>query len=246
MGTGDGPASEPGWHVVVTGPRTGDQRREALDFLAVSLGHRPGTFEVIHRCSHCGSEDHGQPELRHSRLARRRRGPDALAPGDLAAPLPAVSFSRAGGWLATAWLGVPETVAGWRIGVDLEQAGSAAFAEPSELAGVGFSEEEERMLGALEEHVRPGTRGLLWCAKECLAKAHGTGFIGDPADVAVTLPGTLELAVPDRPGSVIVPDRDWPGGPAPDHLLGAVVLLPPAGDRPPSGPELQGTPAASA
>ncbi|MGW9552540.1 4'-phosphopantetheinyl transferase family protein [Citricoccus zhacaiensis] len=228
MGTDDGPAPGPGWHVVVTGPRTGDQRREALDFLAVSLGHRPGTFEVTHRCPQCGSEDHGQPELRHSRLARRRRGPDALAPGDLAAPLPAVSFSRAGGWLATAWLGASDAAAGWRIGVDLEQAGSAAFAAPSELAGVGFSAEEERLLGALEDHIRPGTRGQLWCAKEALAKALGTGFTGDPADVAVTVPGTLELAVPDRPGSVIVPDRDWPGGHAPDHLLGAVVLLPPA------------------
>ncbi|XKH56597.1 4'-phosphopantetheinyl transferase superfamily protein [Citricoccus nitrophenolicus] len=246
MGTGDGPASGPGWHVVVTGPRTGDQRREALDFLAVSLGRRPGTFEVSHRCAQCGSEDHGRPELRHSRLARRRRGPDALAAGDLAAPLPAVSFSRAGGWLATAWLGESDTAAGWRIGVDLEQTGSAAFAEPAELAGVGFSAEEERLVGALDDHVRPGIRGLLWCAKEALAKAHGTGFVGDPADVAVTVPGTLDLAVPDRPGAVIVPDRDWPGGHAPDHLLGAVVLLPPAGHRPPAEPGSEGSPAASA
>ncbi|WP_313822178.1 4'-phosphopantetheinyl transferase superfamily protein [Citricoccus sp.] len=246
MGTGGGPASGPGWHVVVTGPRAGDQRREALDFLAVSLGLRPATFEVTHRCPHCGSEDHGQPELRHSRVARRRRGPDALAAGDLAAPLPAVSFSRAGGWLATAWLGAPDAAAGWRIGVDLEQAGSAAFAGPSELAGVGFSATEERLIGALEDHVRPGARGQLWCAKEALAKARGTGFIGDPADVAVTAPGSLELAVPDRPGARIVPDRDWPGGHAPDHLLGAVVLLPPAGHRPPAGPGAEGAPAASA
>ncbi|NUL46392.1 4'-phosphopantetheinyl transferase superfamily protein [Cellulosimicrobium funkei] len=246
MGTGDGPASGPGWHVVVTGPRTGDQRREALDFLAVSLGHRPGTFEVTHRCAQCGSEDHGRPMLRHSRLARRRRGPDALTTAELAAPLPAVSFSRAGGWLATAWLGEPETSAGWRIGVDLEQAGAAAFAEPAELAGVGFSAGEERLVAALDEQDRPGLRGLLWCVKEALAKAHGTGFTGDPAEVAVTVPGTLDLAVPGQPGAVIIPDRDWPGGHAPDHLLGAVVLLPPAGHRLPAGAGAEGAPAASA
>ncbi|QCU77772.1 4-phosphopantetheinyl transferase family protein [Citricoccus sp. SGAir0253] len=216
---------QPGWHVVVTGPRAGDQRREALDFLAVALGHRPGTFEVTHRCPRCGSAEHGVPALEYSRLARRRRGPDAVDPDRV---LPAVSFSRCRGWLATAWADEAATAAGWHVGVDLEDAAAPAFAEGEGMPGVGYSAEEEALVGALEEHERPGVRCLLWCAKEALVKARGTGFTADPADVAVTVPGRLRLAVPGAPGAVVVTDRDWPGGPAPEHLLGAVVLLPPA------------------
>lgn len=224
-GAADGQGHRPPrWHVVLTGPGTADQRRDALDFVAVSVGQRPGTYQVEHHCPTCGATDHGVPSLTYSRLALRRRGPDAP---DADAPTPAVSFSRAGGWLATAWVDAADAVAGWSVGVDLEDSDSVAFTAPDELAGVGFSADEEAVIATLAEHEQVQARGLLWCAKEALVKAAGSGFTGDPSEVAVTVPGSLQLGVPDHPEAQVVLDRDWPAGPAPEHLLGAVILLRP-------------------
>lgn len=211
----------PGWHVVLTGPGAADQRREALDFLAVSTGVRPGSYRISHRCPGCGAEDHGAPVLEYEPAALRRRGPDAP---DAGAPRPAVSFSRAGGWLATAWLDAEHAAAGWRVGVDLEDAGSEAFADGSGLAGVGYSPDEEAALAGLGEQEQPGARAMLWAVKEAVVKAAGTGFTDDPADVAVTVPGSLHLTVPGHPEAVIVLGQHWPGGPPPEGLVGAVVI----------------------
>jgi hypothetical protein len=222
----------PGWHVVVTGPRAGDQRREALDFLAVALGHRPGTFEVAHHCPGCGSTEHGVPELRYSRLARRRHGPDAVDP---ARALPAVSFSRSRGWLATAWLDGASVADGWRIGVDIEEQGSSAFATPDDLGAVGYSTAEAAAIARLSASDQPVARARLWSVKEALVKARGTGFRSDPAEVSLapsaertegTDPG-LTWKVPGAQAAVVSADPDWPGGAAPEGLVGSVVVLPP-------------------
>lgn len=226
----------PGWHVVVTGPRAGDQRREALDFLAVSLGYRPGTFEVGHHCPACGSAEHGAPVLRYSRLARRRHGPDAVDP---ARALPAVSFSRSRGWLATAWLDAAMATEGWRIGVDIEELGSSAFATADDLGAVAYSVAEASAIAGLPTADQPLARARLWSVKEALVKARGTGFRGDPAEVSLVLaderpdeseredPG-LTWDVPGAPRAVISADPHWPGGAAPEGLVGAVVVLPPS------------------
>ncbi|MDI3332009.1 MAG: 4'-phosphopantetheinyl transferase superfamily protein [Micrococcus sp.] len=222
----------PKWHVVVTGPRAGDQRREALDFLAVSFGHRPGTFEVVHHCPGCGSTEHGVPELRYSRLARRRHGPDAVDP---ARALPAVSFSRSRGWLATAWLDAASVADGWRIGVDIEELGSSAFATADDLGTVGYSVAEAVAIAGLPASDRTLARARLWSVKEALVKARGTGFRADPAEVSLMLTAAdgenadhvLTWSVPDAPGAVVSADPQWPGGAAPEGLVGAVVVLPP-------------------
>jgi hypothetical protein len=218
----------PNWHVVVTGPRAGDQRREALDFLAVSLGYRPGTFTVVHRCPHCGAADHGVPALEYSGLARRRHGPGALPPAGSAQardPLPALSFSRARGWLATAWLDAASTARGWRIGVDLEDGESGAFQTADGLGDVGFSTGESAALDLLPEAERPPARARLWTLKEAVVKARGTGFDVDPASVAVTVPGGLGLGIPGHPEAIVVPGEDWPGGPVVEGLHGMVAVL---------------------
>lgn len=221
-GTGD---SAPGWHVVLTGPRAGDQRREALDFLAVSLGHRPGTFGVVHRCPVCGSTDHGAPVLEYSRLARRRRGPGALDAAARSVSLPAVSFSRAGGWLATAWV-TPESAAlGWRVGVDLEVSDAPAFASAEGLGEVAYAPDEAEAVSRRAAAEQPAARAALWSLKEAVVKAWGTGFESDPSGVRVTAPGTLDPQIPGHPEAVVVPGEHWPGGPPGEGLSGMLCLV---------------------
>lgn len=215
----------PDWHVVLTGPQAGDQRREGLDFLAVSLGHRPGTFTVLHHCPRCGAQGHGAPELAYSALARRRRGPDALSRADEAVALPAVSFSRAGGWLATAWVDPVATGRGWRIGVDLEVSRAPAFASAEGLGEVAYSPDEAAAVSRCPPAEQPAIRAALWSLKEAVVKARGTGFEGDPAEVRVTAPGTLTPQIPGHPEAVIVTGDHWPGGPVGEGLTGMLCLL---------------------
>lgn len=215
----------PGWHVVLTGPRTGDQRREALDFLAVSLGHLPGTFEVLHRCPQCGGSDHGEPVLGYSRLARRRRGPEALDAAAAPGVLPAVSFSRAGGWLATAWVDPESTARGWRVGVDLEVSGDPAFTSAEGLGEVAYSPDEAEVVARSAPAEQHAVRAVLWTLKEAVVKARGTGFEGDPAAVRVTVPGTVTPQIPGHPEAVVVAGEDWPGGPPGEGLTGMLCLL---------------------
>lgn len=231
-------AGAPSWHVVLTGPRAGDQRREALDFLAVCRGHRPGTWETVHRCPGCGSDQHGAPSLRLTAAARRRRGRDRPDGG---ASTPAVSFSRCGGWLATAWLDPEPADSGaaagdgapWRIGVDIELVDSPAFATEDGLgpagSSVGFAPEELQAVARLPEAQRPAVRATLWAVKEAVVKARGTGFTADPAELVVgrhdPQAGALVLGVPGHPEAVIAVGTQWPGGEPPEGQVGAVVLL---------------------
>ncbi|WP_431862485.1 4'-phosphopantetheinyl transferase family protein [Micrococcus terreus] len=220
----------PSWHVVLTGPRTPDQRREALDFLAVSRGFRPGTWDAVHQCPECGSDQHGSPSLRLTSLARRRHGTGL--PDD-ATPVPCVSFSRAGGWLATAWLDPDAAQTGWRIGVDIEVVTGPAFATADGLgpaeSSVGFSGAEQQAVAGLPEGQQAAVRATLWAVKEAVVKALGTGFRADPSELTVarTDPATggLRLEVPDHPEAVVVLGTDWPGGELPEGQVGAVVLL---------------------
>ncbi|WP_413543710.1 4'-phosphopantetheinyl transferase superfamily protein [Citricoccus nitrophenolicus] len=218
-------APAPDWHVVLTGPRAGDQRREALDFLAVSLGHRPGTFTVNHHCPRCGAQDHGAPGLAYSALARRRRGPDALAGVDEAGTLPAVSFSRAAGWLATAWVDPVSSGRGWCIGVDLEVTGAPAFASAEGLGAVAYSPDESAAVARCAPVEQPMVRAALWSLKEAVVKARGTGFEGDPSEVLVTAPGTLVPQIRGNPEAVVVACDQWPGGPVGEGLTGMLCLL---------------------
>lgn len=226
-GNGGDPAGDPapGWHVVLTGPRAGDQRREALDFLAVSLGHRPGTFTVVHQCPRCGAQDHGAPALAYSALARRRRGPDALEGADAARTVPAVSFSRADGWLATAWLDPVASGRGWGIGVDLEVTGAPAFASAEGLGTVAYSSDESAAVSQCPSAEQPAARASLWSLKEAVVKARGTGFGGDPSEVRVTASGTLTPQIPGHPEAVVVAGDHWPGGPVGEGLTGMLCLL---------------------
>lgn len=220
----------PSWHVVLTGPRTPDQRREALDFLAVSRGFRPGTWEAVHQCPGCGSDQHGVPSLRLTSLGRRRYGPGL--PDD-ATPVPGVSFSRAGGWLATAWLDPAAAQTGWRVGVDIEQVASPAFTTADGLGpverSVGFSAAEQQAVAGLPEAQQPAVRATLWAVKEAAVKALGTGFHSDPAELSVAradpTAGGLRLEVPGHPEAVVVLGTDWPGGELPEGQVGAVVVF---------------------
>ncbi len=227
---------QPAWHVVLTGPRSADQRREALDFVAVSLGHRPGAFSVVHHCLQCGSADHGVPTLTHSaRVLRwRARHPGSDRTGD--AGLPAVSFSRASGWLATAWVDPAAAARGWRIGVDLEEVDNPAFATAVELGAIAFSPDEAAAVERLAPAERPAARAALWCLKESVVKALGTGFAGDPAGVRVTAAGALTPQLPGHPEAVVVTDGHWPGGPVGEGLTGVVCLVQePGAGRPADG-----------
>ncbi|MFC7402057.1 4'-phosphopantetheinyl transferase family protein [Citricoccus sp. GCM10030269] len=211
------PAADPTWHVVVTGPRAGDQRREALDYLAVSWGHRPGTFTVTHRCPQCGAEDHGAPELRYTSTARRRRVRTTDSTSGAPDPLPAVSFSRSHGWLATAWVDGVSASQGWRIGVDVEDPAAAAFRTAEDLGAVAFAPDEAATIDRLPASEQPLARARLWCLKEAVVKARGTGFDTDPATVRTGLAG--------HPEAIVVASEDWPGGPVGEGLIGVLVVL---------------------
>ena len=213
------------WHVVLTGPRSPDQRREALDFVAVSLGHHPGTLAVVHHCPQCGSEEHGAPSLVPSARALRDRARHPRAGGPPGPDLPAVSFSRAGGWLATAWIDAAAAGRGWRIGIDMEVAVAPAFTAAEGLAAVGLSPDEAAAVSRLAPVDRPEARAMLWSLKESVVKARGTGFEQDPAAVSVTAPGTLDPRIPGHPEAVLVPGGQWPAGPPGQGLTGMLCLL---------------------
>jgi phosphopantetheinyl transferase len=155
---------------------------------------------------------------------------------DPARALPAVSFSRSRGWLATAWLDAASVADGWRIGVDIEELGSSAFATADDLGAVGYSGEESAAIAALPASDHPLARARLWSVKEALVKARGTGFRTDPAEVSLipsaardgSAASGLTWQVPEAPSAVVSADPHWPGGAAPEGLVGAVVVLPPS------------------
>ncbi len=169
--------------------------------LTAAWGVPVGPLGLRHACAGCGSAAHGAPAL------------TGLPPGRVAL----VSFThvrmpgaedraRIGAWWAPA-----RPADGPGLGVDVERADAAAFADEDGLGGVGFSTAERARVRELPGPERPAARARLWTRKEALVKAVGTGFTGDPAAVdALTVPADVVL--------VDLTDR-LPGG-----LVGALAL----------------------
>jgi malonyl CoA-acyl carrier protein transacylase/phosphopantetheinyl transferase len=65
------------------------------------------------------------------------------------------------------------------IGVDVERIGRAK----EEFTGLAFSDEERRLFGGLSAPEREEWALRCWCAKEAVAKALGTGFMGNPRNL---------------------------------------------------------------
>lgn len=165
----------------------------------------PGPLGLAQACPACGADGHGAPRL------------TGLPPGRTAR----VSFThvrdprtgarrRLGAW----WAPEPSTPArpgALGLGVDVERADAPAFAAEDGLGAVGLSSAERARVRALAPGRRPAERARLWTRKEALAKAAGTGFTGDPADVDA-------LAAP---AGVVLLDL---AGRLPDGLVGALAL----------------------
>ncbi|MFL0425865.1 4'-phosphopantetheinyl transferase family protein [Micrococcus luteus] len=169
--------------------------------LTAAWGVPVGPLGLRHACAGCGSAAHGVPAL------------TGLPPGRVAL----VSFTRVrmpgaeGRARIGAWWAPARPADGLGLGVDVERADAAAFADEDGLGGVGFSTAERARVRELPAPERPAARARLWTRKEALVKAAGTGFTGDPAAVdALTVPADVVL--------VDLTDR-LPGG-----LIGALAL----------------------
>jgi phosphopantetheinyl transferase len=103
---------------------------------------------------------------------------------------PAVSISHSDGWIVA--LG---GYAGGNLGIDLEPI------RPREdsFLRIAFDEPELALLGGLASPERDEWITRLWCAKEAVAKAVGTGLVGGPRAVTVTgidrSTGTVEIVL---------------------------------------------------
>lgn len=198
-----------------------------LEQIAAALAHvwgEPlGPLGLAHGCPGCGSTAHGAPTL------------VGLPPGRSAS----VSFAhvrdlrtgvrvRLGAWWApepasprtrrhrpSPWGrgqgGGRRLVGCAGLGLDLERADAPAFAAEGSLGDVGFSTAERARVRALPRADRALARAALWTRKEALAKAAGTGFTGDPADVDALEP----------PPRVVLLDL---GGRIPHGLVGSVAF----------------------
>lgn len=165
----------------------------------------PGSLEVRTVCPWCGPGAHGRPEL---------------VAGGAAVPVP-LSYSRASGWLLVG-VGPP----GWRIGVDLADAASPAFAEEpggNPLDDVAYAPRERALLEALEPGGRPLARARWWALKEALGKALGEGIAGPGGPPVVAGAGRHEALRDPRAVAEQV-DAERVGLPA--GLVAAAVLLP--------------------
>jgi phosphopantetheinyl transferase len=92
-----------------------------------------------------------------------------------------------------------------RLGVDVEERGP----RPESFAGTAFDAHEQALLADLEPEVLDAWALRLWCAKEAVAKAVGTGLLDGPGSVSVEaadretgqvlarLHGSLVQAAPD-------------------------------------------------
>ena len=195
------------------------QRALALGELAGHLSEDAGcdvpadALTVRHHCPGCGSETHGAPSLAWNETRVR--------PGAVLPALPQISFSRSRGWLALAW------TAQGRIGVDIDDAGHAAFADGGLDDGIFTLEEQRRHrhISALQRRI---SRAQDWVAKEALAKAAGVGFSAqEPAEFTVTDAGDLMCGGIEQPSARLVPSAQWnlPTEAQSAGLVGAVVEL---------------------
>lgn len=193
-----------------TGPGI-DHRARALGELAEIL-EAAEPLTVRHRCPRCGSDTHGAPSLAWV----------TGAAGESVPVLPAVSFSRARGWLALGFSAIG------RIGVDIEDPQHAAFADGG-LDDAIFAPEEQQRHRQAGEHQRRQARAVDWVAKEALAKAAGVGFSADdPTAFTVTAAGDLVYGGIQQPGARLVPSAQWvtPLDVTTAGLVGAAVVLP--------------------
>jgi 4'-phosphopantetheinyl transferase len=162
--------------------------------LGRATGTAPAAIELRRlACPLCGGP-HGRPAL--------------------AGTGPAFSLSRARGWAGIA-VGTAEP-----LGVDLELAGSATFAD---LRSALHADEVAALL-ALDEHDRELAAQRCWVRKEALLKGRGTGLGIDPDTVTVGL-GTGHVEPRGEPVATAGPGGWWlvdvpgPAGVAADRPL---------------------------
>jgi phosphopantetheine--protein transferase-like protein len=132
------------------------------------------------------NEEDGRPALKG---AWSRKIPDPLS----------LSISHAGG-LAVAVVGngavkSPRPGASHGIGIDVEKLGRTN----SEFADVAFTPEERHLLSIFAEGEQEEWALRCWCAKEAVAKALGSGFLGNPRNLTARRidgrTGSVEVAM---------------------------------------------------
>ena len=212
-----------------------DRRAALLSRLEATLGGRrepvrstgvggtpvleaPG-LGIVQRCPTSGRDGPGAPRL--------------TAPGVRAQTLPPISFAHVGGsrpGTVLAWLDVHAE--DWAVGVDVEDVRARrvrrAFTPgpdgAADIDAVAFSAAERAGLerGAAAGQDPVTARARLWCAKEALVKAAGTGFLADPSAVDAAASDVRLVAL----GPDVLPDG-WVGA------LALRPLTPPGRSRRP-------------
>ncbi|WP_462417467.1 4'-phosphopantetheinyl transferase family protein [Kytococcus sp. Marseille-QA3725] len=165
--------------------RTTGDAEEALLALATAVTGVEG-LTLTRACPRCGSDQHGRPVL-------------------LGTAETFVSLSRP----RTPGPAVVAVCVGSAVGVDVENAGAAAFEGFDDLA-----------LHPRERCADDDARTRLWVRKEALLKAHGTGLSTDPRAVWLGKDGTVRQG-PD--GTVVDLEHDG--------QVVAVAVTPPAAVR---------------
>lgn len=124
-----------------------------------------GEVTVVHRCSACGSADHGPPFVEFATIANAEFS---------------VSFSRAAG------LQVAVARRAGGVGIDIDSATRIA-AHPVD--AVLLHPAEELALAALPPSDARIRRARLWVAKEALTKATGLGLRADLREIQLEITG---------------------------------------------------------
>ncbi len=134
-------------------------------FTARLLGLDEQELRVNYICRLCGPRpetDHGMPGYR----VAGRPAPILL------------SLSRCGGWAVLAGIVSPEP--GERLGIDVENPAAVGFAGFDDVA---LTHRERRQVAGMHADLRQQLRAQLWCRKEALLKAVGSGLTTRPDTV---------------------------------------------------------------
>lgn len=188
-------------------------RALARTMLGAATHRQPQDVELVCRCRTCGGS-HGRPAMPDSGLD--------------------FSITHSGDVVGVAMI---VSAAGYRVGLDVEDASSARAARAGELPGlcaVTLSDQERHeVLGdRLTPHAEQWRRfARYWCRKEALVKADGAGLDLDLTSIVVSPPDT-SAAVVRWPGDAIPTLRDVviPPDATPDSAsrVASVCVLAPA------------------
>ncbi len=151
----------------------------------------PAGLSFERRCTTCGSERHGKPNL---------------------VGISGWSFSLS----YTSGLAVVAAAEGVQVGVDVEDLTDADF---EGFAGATLSRDEVPAFAGLEGRELLVARARVWARKEAVLKATGHGLVVDPSEVLVTgpfdPPGLADWRAQEkRPIAVSIVDLDLTAG---DH-----------------------------